>query len=101
VIVEYIRYALDAVESEAFEGAAATAGGELEQAAGCAGWELARSLESRGAYVLRVEWRSNDDIDAFKDTSGFAAVVAALGPFHHAAEPVALHDRVAGTSQSG
>ena len=57
-IVEYVRYDLPAGRRAAFEAAYARAGGILAASPHCLGWELRRSVEEPGHYVVRIEWDS-------------------------------------------
>jgi heme-degrading monooxygenase HmoA len=57
-IIEYVRYDLPADRRAAFEAAYPRAGGILSAFPHCLGWELRRSVEKPGHYVVRIEWDS-------------------------------------------
>lgn len=81
---------------EVFEAAVADAGVLFEEAPGCHGMTLHRSIEHPGRYWLIVEWRSVADHEAFRASPAFAKWRALAGP-HFVTPPTVEHlDQVAG-----
>jgi hemoglobin len=82
MIVEYVRYELPVAKRAAFEAAYAQVGGVLDAAPNCLGWELRRSVEDPGHYVVRIEWDSiAGHVDGFRASAPFQAFFAELSAF--------------------
>jgi heme-degrading monooxygenase HmoA len=82
VIVEYVRYELPASRCAAFEVAYARAGGILDGSPSCLGWELRRSVEEPGHYMVRIEWDSIEGhVEGFRKSEPFQAFIRELGVF--------------------
>jgi heme-degrading monooxygenase HmoA len=81
-IVEYVRYDLPAGRRAAFEAAYARVGGLLSASPHCLGWELRRSVEEPGHYVVRIEWDSlAGHIRGFRESAPFQAFFGELSVF--------------------
>jgi heme-degrading monooxygenase HmoA len=81
-IVEYVRYDLPAGRRAAFEAAYARVGGLLSASPHCLGWELRRSVEEPGHYVVRIEWDSLDGhVRGFRESEPFQAFFGELSAF--------------------
>jgi quinol monooxygenase YgiN len=82
LIVEYIRYTIDADRRAAFEAAYGEAQAALAASSHCLGWELARCTEEPSSYVLRIEWDSVDGhLQGFRRSPEFRAFFAAVRPY--------------------
>ena len=82
VIVEYIRYQIDADRQAAFEEASGQAQQSLGQSGNCLGWELSRCVEEPESYILRIEWDSADGhMQGFRRSPEFRTFFAAIRPF--------------------
>ena len=81
-IVEYVRYDLPAAHRTAFEAAYARVGGILDASPHCLGWELRRSVEEPGHYVVRIEWDSlAGHVHGFRESAPFQAFFGELSVF--------------------
>lgn len=65
----------------AFEAAVVRAAPLFDEAAGCGGMTLHRSVEHRGRYWLIVLWDTVSDHEAFRATDAFGEWRALAGPF--------------------
>ena len=82
MIVEYVRYTIDAARAEAFEAAYARAAAALEASPHCLAYELSRCVEAPESYVLRIEWDSVDGhLQGFRRSAEFAAFFAEIRPY--------------------
>jgi quinol monooxygenase YgiN len=98
MIVEYIRYQIDADRKPAFEEAYGEAQRSLEQSAHCLGWELSRCVEDPGSYVLRIEWDSADGhMEGFRKSPVFRAFFAAIRPYLGDIQEMRHYERTAVT----
>lgn len=82
VIVEYIRYHIDAERRRAFEDGYATAQAALRSSPHCLGWELGRCVDDPTEYILRIEWDSAEGhLQGFRGGPQFRTFFAAIRPF--------------------
>lgn len=82
MIVEYVRYTIDAARAEAFEAAYARAAAALDASLHCLAYELSRCVEAPESYVLRIEWDSVDGhLHGFRRSAEFTAFFAEIRPF--------------------
>ena len=82
MIVEYIRYALPAGASAAFELAYAEAASSLDQSEHCLAYELSRCAQDASRYILRIEWTSAEGhMQGFRGSALFAAFFKAIRPY--------------------
>lgn len=58
MVVEYIRYVVEAERAEAFERAYERARQVLDGRPHCLRWELARGVEEPDHFMVRIEWDS-------------------------------------------
>jgi len=87
MITEYIRYAVDADQCEAFESAYLTAGASLTASPYCIDYELSACVDEPGTYILAIHWTSAEDHPArFRASKEFADFFAAIGPYVHQIE---------------
>jgi quinol monooxygenase YgiN len=61
MVVEYIRYAIDAGRAEAFEQAYRRAADALEASEHCERYEVTRCAEDATERIVGVEWDSEED----------------------------------------
>jgi heme-degrading monooxygenase HmoA len=81
-IIEYVRYDLPADRRAAFEAAYARVGGILDASPHCLGWELRRSVEEPGHYVIRIEWDSlAGHVHGFRESAPFQVFFGELSVF--------------------
>jgi quinol monooxygenase YgiN len=97
MVVEYIRYRIEADRVEAFQSAYGQAQASLQQAPQCVGYELARCTEEPGQFVLRIGWTSEEDhLQGFRKGPQFQPFLRAIQPFvknieemrHYAPTPI-------------
>lgn len=82
MIVEYIRYTVEAERAAAFVEAYAVAGKSLEASSHCHAYELSRCTEAPESFVLRIEWDSAEGhIEGFRKSAEFRAFFAAIKPY--------------------
>lgn len=82
MIVEYIRYTIDAARSEAFLAAYTTAGESLRASEHCLGYELARCTEAPESFILRIHWDSAEGhLEGFRASPAFKTFFAAIQPY--------------------
>jgi len=82
VIIEYVRYDLPADRRAPFEAAYARVGGILTASPHCLGWDLRRSVEEPGHYVVRIEWDSLDGhVRGFRESAPFQTFFGELSAF--------------------
>jgi quinol monooxygenase YgiN len=82
MVVEYIRYAVPADRSEAFESAYALAATALESDEHCLAHEVTRCVEEPTNYVVRLEWDSVDGHEqGFRRGPSFPPFLEAVKPF--------------------
>ena len=82
MIVEYIRYTIDAARADAFVTAYATAAESLRASPECLGYELTRCTEARDSFILRILWDSADaHLKGFRTGAHFAPFFAAIKPY--------------------
>jgi heme-degrading monooxygenase HmoA len=84
MVVEYIRYAIDAGRAEAFEQAYRRAADAFEASGHCERYEVARCAEDATERIVGVEWDSEEGhLSGFRQGPGFRNLFGAVGPFVH------------------
>jgi quinol monooxygenase YgiN len=84
MVVEYIRYTVDAGRAEAFEQAYGRAAEALEASEHCQRYEVTRCREDPTQHVVRIEWDSEEGHwSGFRQSSEFRRFFEAVGPFVH------------------
>lgn len=82
MVIEYIRYRIDAARREQFERAYAEAGRSLAASSHCRAYEVAHGVEDPESYIVRIEW---DSVEAheqgFRRSPEFRAFFACVQPF--------------------
>ena len=84
MIVEYIRYTVDAERADAFEEAYRRAAEALDASANCERYEVSRCSEDPTQHVVRIEWDSEEGhLSGFRESPEFRRFFQAVGPFVH------------------
>ena len=84
MVVEYIRYTIDAGRAEAFEQAYRRAADALEASEHCECYEVTRCAEDATEHIVRVELDSEEGhLSGFRQSPGFRDFFGAVGPFVH------------------
>jgi quinol monooxygenase YgiN len=82
MVIEYIRYRIDAARSDEFERAYAEAGRSLAASSHCLAYEVARGVEEPESYTVRIEWDSVEGHEqGFRRSPEFREFFAAVKPF--------------------
>jgi quinol monooxygenase YgiN len=82
MVVEYIRYTIDADRAETFEQAYRRAAESLDASEHCERYEIARCTEDPTQHVVRIEWGSEEGhLSGFRQSSEFRSFFEAVGPF--------------------
>jgi quinol monooxygenase YgiN len=82
MVVEYIRYRIDAARGQEFERAYAEAGSSLAASSHCLAYEVTRGVEDPQSYVVRIEWDSVEGHEqGFRKSAEFREFFAAVRPF--------------------
>jgi quinol monooxygenase YgiN len=82
MVVEYIRYSIDAPRSKAFDDAYRQAAEALDASEHCERYEVSRCTEEPTAHVVRIEWDSEEGhISGFRQSPEFRRFFQAIGPF--------------------
>ncbi|MDH2428973.1 antibiotic biosynthesis monooxygenase [Sphaerisporangium sp. TRM90804] len=94
MIVEYIRYRVPSERAEEFEAAYQRAAASLASAPQCVDYELARSTEEPGVYILRITWTSaKDHLEGFRRGDLFPAFFAEIRPYVDDIEEMRHYER--------
>jgi quinol monooxygenase YgiN len=97
MIIEYIRYTIDAARQASFRAAYETAAQSLRDSEHCLGYELSQCTEAKEAFVLRIMWDSEEGhLKGFRTSAQFKPFLTAIQPFvkdiaemrHYAATPI-------------
>jgi quinol monooxygenase YgiN len=82
MVVEYIRYVIEADRSAEFEQAYRRASAVLDADPHCLAYEVGRGVEEPGRFVVRIEWDSIEGHEqGFRASPGFGEFFAAVKPF--------------------
>lgn len=82
MVVEYIRYRIEADRSDLFVRAYEEAEASLQQSPECLGYELSRCTESPDHFILRIEWTSVEGhLQGFRKSPQFQRFLQAVRPF--------------------
>lgn len=82
MIVEYIRYRVEAAQAQALVDAYVVAAQSLRQSPHCQGYELTQCTEARESFVLRILWDSEaGHLKGFRASEEFRSFFAAIKPF--------------------
>ncbi|TDE10971.1 group II truncated hemoglobin [Jiangella asiatica] len=87
MIVEYIRYRIEAAAAEEFEAAYRRAGAVLREVRECVDFELTRCVEAPEQYVVRIRWTSAEaHLSGFRNGPAFARFFEQVRPYVDAIE---------------
>ncbi|WP_394827831.1 putative quinol monooxygenase [Pendulispora albinea] len=82
MIVEYIRYTIDAGRATDFLIAYETAAKSLRDSSHCLGYELTRCTEASESFILRIEWDSEEGhLKGFRTSPEFKPFLQAIRPY--------------------
>lgn len=82
MIIEYIRYTIDADRADRFVTAYGHAGESLRASEHCLGYELTRCTEAPDSFILRIAWDSErGHLEGFRTSAPFQPFFAAIQPF--------------------
>ncbi|MDP8999543.1 MAG: antibiotic biosynthesis monooxygenase [Myxococcota bacterium] len=82
MIVEYIRYSIDAARAKEFVSAYEVAAKSLRDSKHCFGYELTQCTEAKESFTLRIQWDSEEGhIKGFRTSPEFKPFFAAVQPF--------------------
>jgi quinol monooxygenase YgiN len=82
MVIEYIRYSIDASQAEAFTQAYRRATEVLDASEHCERYELSRCSEDPSQHIVRIEWDSEEGhLSGFRESPMFATFLEAVGPF--------------------
>ncbi len=97
MVVEYIRYRIDADRREAFEGAYSKAAASLDASSHCLAHEIARGVEDPEAYIVRIEWDSIEGHEqGFRQSVEFREFFGAVKPFFDDIEEMRHYESLLG-----
>lgn len=96
MIIEYIRYRIDAARGDEFERAYAEAGRSLEASSHCLAYEVARGVEDPESFIVRIEWDSVEGHKGgFRQSPEFREFFAAVKPFFDEIEEMRHYESLA------
>ncbi|MBA2642880.1 MAG: antibiotic biosynthesis monooxygenase [Actinobacteria bacterium] len=82
MVIEYIRYRIDASRRDEFERAYAEGSRSLETSSHCLTYEVGRGVEDPESYIVRIEWDSVEGHEqGFRKSPEFGEFFAAVKPF--------------------
>ena len=82
MIVEYIRYAIESGQADAFRQAYSEAAEILQADRRCLSYEIAQGLEEPTHFVVRIEWDSLEGhLDGFRKDRAFGEFFALVRPY--------------------
>ncbi|MFQ6547014.1 putative quinol monooxygenase [Aestuariibius sp. 2305UL40-4] len=82
MIVEYLRYRIDAARQDAFIAAYKAATEPLLASPYATAFDMARCVEDPSQFILRIEWTSAEDhLQRFRGSAEFRAFFAHVKPY--------------------
>jgi quinol monooxygenase YgiN len=82
MIVEYVRYTVDASRVDEFLAAYEKGAVSLKDSSHCLGYELSQCTEARESFILRILWDSAEGhMKGFRTSEHFKPFFAAVQPF--------------------
>lgn len=95
MILEYLRYSVDADRADGFVDAYRKASEPLLASQYCKSFDLSRSVEDPSQFILRIEWSSADDhMQRFRKSEEFRAFFAHVKPFYEDIEEMRHYERL-------
>jgi quinol monooxygenase YgiN len=102
MVVEYVRYHVDAARGEEFERAYAAAGRLLAASSHCLAYEVARGVEDPASYVVRIEWDSVEGHEqGFRRSPAFPEFLSAVKPFYDDIEEMRHYEALLDSADGG
>jgi heme-degrading monooxygenase HmoA len=99
MVVEYIRYKIDAGRTGEFDNAYRRAGALLDASPHCQRWEATRSVEEPEKQIVRIEWDSVEGhLQGFRKSDDFKPFLEAIGPFYNDIEEMTHYEVTANGS---
>jgi quinol monooxygenase YgiN len=100
MVVEYIRYRIDAARGNEFDRAYEQAAGSLEASSHCLAYEVARGVEDPTSRVVRIEWDSVEGHEqGFRKSPEFREFFAAVKPFFDDIEEMRHYETLLGSGE--
>ncbi|WP_067722552.1 group II truncated hemoglobin [Nocardia yamanashiensis] len=94
MIIEYLRYRIPADRAAGFETAYSRAAQQLAAAPECVDYELARSVDEPGCFILRITWTSaQDHLKGFREGEHFPPFLAEIEPYIENLEEMRHYER--------
>jgi quinol monooxygenase YgiN len=82
LVIEYIRYRIDADRRDQFERAYVDAGRSLAASSHCRSYEVGHGMEDPESYIVRIEWNSVEGHEqGFRASPEFREFFAFVRPF--------------------
>jgi quinol monooxygenase YgiN len=82
MIIEYVRYQVEAEQAEALIAAYQVAATSLQASTHCQAFELTRCTEAPESFVLRIVWDSlSGHLQGFRSSPEFQTFFKAIQPF--------------------
>ncbi len=82
MIVEYIRYHIDASQLSTFVEAYKQASSILDNSNFCLGYELSECEEENGRFIMRIEWTSTvDHLAGFRGSDAYQDFLHIVRPY--------------------
>ena len=82
MIIEYIRYNINAARQEGFITAYSKASEQLDNSEHCLGYELTQCEEEPTSFILRIKWTSTENhLNGFRKSKDFMAFLNHVRPF--------------------
>ena len=83
MVVEYIRYQVQAPRHADFLAAYGSAAQELEGSAHCLRYEISQGIEEPDNFTVRIEWDSVEGHEkGFRGGASFSSFLAKVRPFY-------------------
>ena len=95
MVIEYIRYRIDAARSDVFERSYAEGGRSLTVSPHCLAYEVGRGVEDPESYIVRIEWDSVEGHEqGFRKSPEFGDFFAAVKPFFDDIQEMRHYDAI-------
>jgi|TARA_R110001599_G_scaffold82062_3_gene221147 quinol monooxygenase YgiN len=95
MIVEYLRYTVEADRADGFVEAYDKASEPLLASPYCQSFDLSRSVDDPTQFILRIEWSSAEDhMQKFRKSEEFKTFFAFVKPFYDDIAEMRHYDRL-------
>lgn len=82
MIVEYLRYSIDAARQEQFIADYREASAPLQESLFCESYEFCQCVEDPSQFIIRIQWTSADDhLKGFRGSDEFKAFFPHIKPY--------------------